>query len=41
MVTPLGTIFSTDEKTIAQADLKLLGSNVKSLVIEFDQEKFK
>ena len=40
MVTPLGIVFSTDEKTVVQADLKLLGSTVKSLVVEFDQEKF-
>ena len=40
MVTPLGIVFSTDEKTVVQADLKLLGSTVESLVVEFDQEKF-
>ena len=40
MATPLGKVFSTDEKAIAQADLKLLGSTVESLVVEFDQERF-
>ena len=40
MMTPLGSVFSTDEKTIAQIDLKLLESKVESLVVEFDQEKF-
>ena len=39
MTTPLGTIFSTIEKAVAQADLKLLESTIESLV-EFDQEKF-
>ena len=40
MATPLGTVFSTNEKAIAQTDLKFLGSVVESLVVEFDQEKF-
>jgi len=40
MVIPLGTVFSTDKKTVAQADLKLLGSTVESLIVKFDQEKF-
>ena len=40
MMTSLGTISSTNEKTIAQADLKLLGLTVESLVVEFDQDKF-
>jgi len=40
MATMLGTIFSTDEKTVVQADLKFLGSNVESFIIEFNQEKF-
>jgi len=40
MTTPLGTVFSIDEKVIAQADVKLVGLTVESLVIEFDQEKF-
>ena len=39
MATPLGIIFSTDEKAVAQANLKLLRSTVESLV-KFDQEKF-
>ena len=37
MATPLGRTFSTDEKAVAQAELKLLSSNVD---VEFDQEKF-
>ena len=40
MATPLRIVFSTNEKAIAQVDLKLLGSTVESLVVEFDQEKF-
>ena len=40
MATPLGPSFSTDEKAVAQADLKLLGSTIESLVVEFDQEKY-
>jgi len=40
MATPLGKVFSTNEKDVAQADLKLLGSTVESLVAEFNQEKF-
>ena len=40
MATPLRTIFSTDEKVVLQADVKLLRSTVKSLVIELDQEKY-
>ena len=40
MATPLVTVFSTDEKVVAQADLKFIGSTVKSLIVEFDQEKF-
>jgi len=40
MATPLGTSsLPIDENTVAQADLRLLGSTVESLV-EFDQEKF-
>ena len=34
MATPLGTISVTIEKAVAQADLKLLGSTVESLIIE-------
>ena len=41
MSTLLGNTFSTDEKVVAQADLKLIGSTVESLIVEFDQEKFK
>ena len=40
MVTPLGNVFSIDEKVIAQVHLNLIGSTVESLVVEFDQEKF-
>ena len=40
MATPLGIKFFIDEKTVEQDDLKLLGSNIELLVIEFDQEKF-
>jgi len=32
--------FSTDEKAVVQADLKLLVSTGKSLVVKFDQEKY-
>ena len=39
-MTTLGTVFSTNEKAVAQADCKLLGSSVESLVVKFDQEKF-
>ena len=41
MATPLGIVLSTYEKAVAQADLKLIGSTVESLIIESDQEKFK
>ena len=41
MATPLGTNFSTDEKIVAQADVKFLGSMVESLIVEFDQENLK
>ena len=40
MMTPLGTDFSTDEKIVAQDDVKFLGSTVESLVVEFDQKRF-
>ena len=36
MVTPLEIFSSTEEKVVAQADLKLLTSNVELLVVEFD-----
>jgi len=41
MATLLGTSFSTDEKAVAQPDVQLLGKMVESLVVEFDQRKFK
>ena len=40
MVTPLGNVFFIDEKVMALADIKLVGSMVESIVIEFDQGKF-
>ena len=40
MTTLLGTIFYTDEKIVAQADVKFLGLTVESLVVEFDQDRF-
>ena len=40
MATPLGTNFTTEDEVVAQADLKLLGSEVESLVVEFDQKKY-
>jgi len=40
MTTLLGTVFSTDRKAVAPADLKLFSSNVESLVVKFNQEKF-
>ena len=40
MVSPLETSFSINENALAQADLRLLGLTVRSLVVEFDQEKF-
>ena len=36
MVTPLEKNFSTNEKVVAQANLKLLGSTVESLIVELD-----
>jgi len=41
MATPLGILFSTDENAVAQANVQLLRKTVKSLVIEYDQRKFK
>jgi len=41
MATPLGKSFYTDENVVAQADVRLLGKTVESLVVEFDQGKFK
>ena len=40
MATLLETIFSTDEKIVAQADVKFLGSMIELLVIKLDQENF-
>ena len=40
MATLLGTIFSTDENAVAQADVQLLGKTVESIIVEFNQEKF-
>jgi len=40
MVTPLGNIFSTNEKMVSQCDNQTLGSTTEILVIHFDQEKF-
>ena len=40
MATPLGNIFSIDEKIVVQANVKFLGLMVGSLIIKFDQEKF-
>ena len=40
MATPLENSFSTDENAVAQANVRLLGKTVESLVIEFDQGKF-
>ena len=40
MATPLGIIFSTNEKAVAQVDLNLLGSTVESLIVDFNQEMF-
>ena len=40
MAAPLGTSFSTDENVVVQAGFRLLGKMVRSLIIEFDQEKF-
>ena len=39
-VTPLGTIFSTDEQVVAQGDVSFMGKTVESLVVEFDQTKY-
>ena len=40
MATPLGASFSTDKNPVAQADIKLHGRTVESLVVDFEQEKF-
>ena len=41
MVTPLGTVFSTDEKTVAQGDVKFLGSTVEQLVMSLTKRNLK
>ena len=41
MATLLGTSFFTDENVMVQADVQILGKTVESLVVEFDQGKFK
>jgi len=39
MATLLGTLFSTGENTVAQADVQLLGKTVESLIIENSTKK--
>ena len=41
MATPLGITFSTDEQVMAQGDVTYMGKVVESLVVEFDQAKYK
>ena len=41
MATPLGTTFFTDEQVVAQDDVIYMGKTVESLVVEFDQAKYK
>ena len=41
MATPLGITFSTDEQVVAQGDVTYMGKTVESLVVEFDQAKYK
>ena len=41
MVTPLGTTFSTDEQVVAQGGISVMGKTVESLVMEFNQAKYK
>ena len=36
MASPLGNLFSINEKVIAQADFKLLGLTFESLIVEFN-----
>jgi len=38
MATPLEIDFSTDEKVVAQAEVKLIGSTVESITIEWPRE---
>ena len=40
MATPLGTSFTTDEEIVAQANYKRMGSEVESLEVEFNQQKY-
>jgi len=40
MATPLGISCSTDENTVVQDDVRLLGKMVESLVVEIDHGKF-
>jgi len=40
MATPLGKTFCTNEKVVAQTNLKLLRSTIESLIVEFNSEKF-
>ena len=40
MTTPLGISFSTDDNTVEQADIRLLGKMMESFIVEFDQGKF-
>ena len=41
METSLGTTFSTDEQVMAQGDVTYMGKTIESLVVEFDQVKYK
>ena len=41
MATPMGTVFFNNKKTVSQCDDEILGSTVKTFLIQFDQEKFK
>jgi len=40
IATPLGKIFSTNEKIVSQCDNQTLESTAEILVIHFDQKKF-
>ena len=40
MVTPLGTFFFSNKKTVSQCDEQIIGTITETLVINFDQEKF-
>ena len=40
MATLLGTVFSTDENMVVQADVNFIGRTIESLVVEFDQAKY-